>query len=239
MRGEESRPRVLHRCSVASFAIVSARTSGASPGSTRMSSSASRSSNTVSATLTASPVPRCTRCSTNSTGTSVTSCSCSVLVTCSAPWPTTTTMRSSGSSASASTTWSTIGRPHSGCSTLGVPRAHPRAFAGGEHDGGERSVLAHRLVSDSCSAPPALARGRGFEPRLRTPKDLVLPLHHPRILTTIAAAPARDGRSRSRLLVASPLAMGSLIKKRRKRMRKKKHKKLLKKTRWQRRQQGK
>src|SRR5690242_17694625 len=34
-------------------------------------------------------------------------------------------------------------------------------------------------------------------------------------------------------------AMGSLIKKRRKRMRKKKHKKLLKKTRWQRRQQGK
>ena len=36
-----------------------------------------------------------------------------------------------------------------------------------------------------------------------------------------------------------PNAMGSLIKKRRKRMRKKKHKKLLKKTRWQRRQQGK
>jgi hypothetical protein len=34
------------------------------------------------------------------------------------------------------------------------------------------------------------------------------------------------------------LAMGSLIKKRRKRMRKKKHKKLLKRTRWQRRQQG-
>jgi hypothetical protein len=35
-----------------------------------------------------------------------------------------------------------------------------------------------------------------------------------------------------------PGAMGSLIKKRRKRMRKKKHKKLLKRTRWQRRQQG-
>jgi hypothetical protein len=32
-----------------------------------------------------------------------------------------------------------------------------------------------------------------------------------------------------------PLAMGSLIKKRRKRMRKKKHKKMLKATRWQRR----
>jgi hypothetical protein len=41
------------------------------------------------------------------------------------------------------------------------------------------------------------------------------------------------------LLIPSPFVMGSLIKKRRKRMRKKKHKKLLKKTRWQRRQQGK
>jgi hypothetical protein len=41
------------------------------------------------------------------------------------------------------------------------------------------------------------------------------------------------------LRAASVLAaMGSLIKKRRKRMRKKKHKKLLKRTRWQRRQQG-
>ena len=35
--------------------------------------------------------------------------------------------------------------------------------------------------------------------------------------------------------VGSSLAMGSLIKKRRKRMRKKKHKKMLKRTRWQRR----
>jgi hypothetical protein len=44
--------------------------------------------------------------------------------------------------------------------------------------------------------------------------------------------------SAERLITCAP-AMGSLIKKRRKRMRKKKHKKLLKKTRWQRRQQGK
>ena len=49
---------------------------------------------------------------------------------------------------------------------------------------------------------------------------------------------------RARFVVHSPratsvhAAMGSLIKKRRKRMRKKKHKKLLKRTRWQRRQQG-
>ncbi len=55
---------------------------------------------------------------------------------------------------------------------------------------------------------------------------------------TSSTIPAARGRSRGRL-VASPFVMGSLIKKRRKRMRKKKHKKLLKKTRWQRRQQGK
>ena len=65
----------------------------------------------------------------------------------------------------------------------------------------------------------------------------MLPLHHPR--------PPDDSRRRSRSgpfygrPSSVPFAMGSLIKKRRKRMRKKKHKKLLKKTRWQRRQQGK
>jgi hypothetical protein len=50
-----------------------------------------------------------------------------------------------------------------------------------------------------------------------------------------------DGLSglRAGCLLSFAAAMGSLIKKRRKRMRKKKHKKLLKKTRWQRRQQGK
>ena len=51
--------------------------------------------------------------------------------------------------------------------------------------------------------------------------------------------PAGRGGGCSRPLVAWRFLMGSLIKKRRKRMRKKKHKKLLKKTRWQRRQQGK
>ena len=48
----------------------------------------------------------------------------------------------------------------------------------------------------------------------------------------------RDVTSGARTATFGP-SMGSLIKKRRKRMRKKKHKKLLKKTRWQRRQQGK
>jgi len=63
----------------------------------------------------------------------------------------------------------------------------------------------------------------------------VLPLHHPRHLIDDSC----HSEPLSQLLVASTLVMGSLIKKRRKRMRKKKHKKLLKKTRWQRRQQGK
>jgi hypothetical protein len=66
---------------------------------------------------------------------------------------------------------------------------------------------------------------------------------------TLVRAPPCAGGKRARVLranvtsVVAPAtvraAMGSLIKKRRKRMRKKKHKKLLKKTRWQRRQQGK
>ncbi len=62
---------------------------------------------------------------------------------------------------------------------------------------------------------------------------------------TLPGEPARvtfgagiRARERHRVAVRSPTSMGSLIKKRRKRMRKKKHKKLLKKTRWQRRQQG-
>jgi hypothetical protein len=53
-----------------------------------------------------------------------------------------------------------------------------------------------------------------------------------------APGPGPEAAPGECLITCAP-AMGSLIKKRRKRMRKKKHKKLLKKTRWQRRQQGK
>jgi hypothetical protein len=60
-------------------------------------------------------------------------------------------------------------------------------------------------------------------------------LHPPRFTVSIM----EPFRCCGECLIPSPAAMGSLIKKRRKRMRKKKHKKLLKKTRWQRRQQGK
>ena len=78
----------------------------------------------------------------------------------------------------------------------------------------------------------------------------MLPLHHPRLGGLDPSANAlffsADSVAKRGANVTSgaspatvPAAMGSLIKKRRKRMRKKKHKKLLKKTRWQRRQQGK
>src|SRR5262249_29632712 len=60
---------------------------------------------------------------------------------------------------------------------LGRPRAHARPLPGCQDNSDERPLLAH-----ARELPPSsgLARGRGFEPRLRTPKDLVLPLHHPR-----------------------------------------------------------
>jgi Mitochondrial mRNA-processing protein COX24, C-terminal len=68
----------------------------------------------------------------------------------------------------------------------------------------------------------------------------VLPVTPPPTVAERYSARFATPRQLSRLrLIPSPAAMGSLIKKRRKRMRKKKHKKLLKKTRWQRRQQGK
>jgi hypothetical protein len=58
-------------------------------------------------------------------------------------------------------------------------------------------------------------------------------------MTRSAAVARRGGDVRPPARLGTLLgAMGSLIKKRRKRMRKKKHKKLLKRTRWQRRQQG-
>jgi len=65
----------------------------------------------------------------------------------------------------------------------------------------------------------------------------VRPRHLPNLPVSAADHAARDVRLQ-RGAASLPAAMGSLIKKRRKRMRKKKHKKLLKRTRWQRRQQG-
>jgi Mitochondrial mRNA-processing protein COX24, C-terminal len=66
----------------------------------------------------------------------------------------------------------------------------------------------------------------------------VLPLHHPRSLQCDDTRQAWPIVTLCHRASSVRAAMGSLIKKRRKRMRKKKHKKLLKRTRWQRRQQG-
>ncbi len=77
----------------------------------------------------ASPVPRCSTCSTNSMAMPGGACSIRVLVTHSARWPTTTTTRVTDSSASASSTWRTMGRPHSRWRGFGPGRAHPGALA--------------------------------------------------------------------------------------------------------------
>ena len=121
-------------------------------------------------------------------------------------------------------------------------RPHARALARRQHDCAHRSDLVRHLGPSLLARGCPGARGRGFEPRLGTPKDPVLPLHHPRPSCHHATRGGPGGdrpmcTRRGRPTSLQP-AMGSLIKKRRKRMRKKKHKKLLKKTRWQRRQQG-
>ena len=67
----------------------------------------------------ASPVPRCSVCSTNVTLAQAGAVSWTFLVTCSAPWPTTTAVRSGASSSRAWMTWSTIGRPQIWWSGLG------------------------------------------------------------------------------------------------------------------------
>ena len=116
---------------------------------------------------------------------------------------------------------------------------HPRAFAGGEHHRGDRSVRTHPLMFPSATGRGSLVPRSGARVRTSTrdSKGLCAAVTPPPNAVTLAW----PTRGRADLAVPSRLAsdsaMGSLIKKRRKRMRKKKHKKLLKKTRWQRRQQ--
>ena len=135
---------------------------------------------------------------------------------------------------------------------LGCLGAHTRTLTRGEDHGSQRPVATHRCV-DSISHHPwdvrwpadlRVLRCSGARFRTSTwdskgPRAAVTPpptdpidltaTHWQRWALNVTAT-------------ASPSTlrnlMGSLIKKRRKRMRKKKHKKLLKKTRWQRRQQG-
>src|SRR5262245_4877971 len=165
-------------------------------------------------------------------------------------------MRSSGSSASASTTWRTMGRPQRECNTFGVPErmrvpspaARTTALKGRYCFmrapfglGGEGSNLDSGLQRTLCCryTTPECSHRRDYD---ADNLDLNAASPEPPAFAAVvgvALAPYRRWEAGAPLLVASPAVMGSLIKKRRKRMRKKKHKKLLKKTRWQRRQQGK
>ena len=69
---------------------------------------------------------------------------------------------------------------------LGRVGAHALALTRRGHDGRERASVLTRhglprlLVVVVLVARAEVARGRGLEPRLGTPKDPVLPLHHPR-----------------------------------------------------------
>ena len=84
----------------------------------------------------------------------------------------------------------------------------------------------------SCETPYRYwLAGEGSNLQPPDPKSGVLPIELP---AKGQATVPRTRRTRSRP-VGWWVAMGSLIKKRRKRMRKKKHKKMLKATRWQRR----
>ena len=144
----------------------------------------------VSATVTASPVPRGTVCSMNSTGIESGSCGASAPRTASAPRPTTTMTRSSGSADSESTTCSNIGLPHSVCSTFGVRERMrvPSPAASTIAEIGRYGLTALLPGNCACSVVGCEAArtrlalgGRDSNPDLRVPKTRVLPLHHPRI----------------------------------------------------------
>ena len=137
-------------------------------------------------------------------------------------------------------------------------RAHARALAGSENNGSDthkqglprrdadrrqslrspatqaaaRPLVRWRSLARICATGSSgcSAPGRGIEPLFSGPKPAVLPIERPRTVEMPTVAPDRCGTPGS---VAD--LMGSLIKKRRKRMRKKKHKKMLRRTRHQRR----
>ena len=107
------------RCAATRRARVAVDSRGASPGTTTTSPSSSSSGKAVSATITASPVPRWTCCSTKSIASAGGPWSISFFVTRSAPWPTTTTARSTSRPATASRMCRSMARPHRRCSGLG------------------------------------------------------------------------------------------------------------------------
>ena len=215
--------------------MVAARSSGVSPGMTSTSASASSSSSgpkAVRATPTASPVPRCTDCSTNSSGTSG-AASRSFLVTRSAPWPTTTTARRDLALVERVEDVEHHGPAAQQVERLGPGGPHAGALAGGEHDGGEgpRGHGPFLVRSGTPFGGGVIGNTPGFGPGFRGSSPCPRAPRPARCADLVSHVSGRPGIVHA--------AMGSLIKKRRKRMRKKKHKKMLKRTRFQRRAAGK
>ena len=128
-------------------------------------------------------------------------------------------------------------------------RAGPdaRTLSGGQHNCGKRTVGHGLIIALSLGIWMWWWLGGKVSNLLSgLQRPLCCRYTTPDTAATIAAVALGKRRVRrvpgedsDAFLITCAPAMGSLIKKRRKRMRKKKHKKLLKKTRWQRRQQGK
>src|SRR5581483_1323755 len=190
------------RCVRTRAASVAGRSSGVSPGRTTMSPSVKSSSGKpVRAVATASPVPRCTCCSTKSTGRPAGASSCRVLVTRSAPCPTTTTTRSMSSSARASITCRTSGRPHKRCRGLGRAdfiRVPSPAASTTADIGRELIPPVYRAATPQRNAF-TIAGAEGIEPPFAAPKTAVLPLDDAP-LTSSAYRPPSDPPSNWRQL---------------------------------------
>ena len=128
---------------------------------------------------------------------------------------------------------------------LGPLRAHPRALAGGEDDGRDRTTAHGKVVPERAGSNrimrtahlPWPSSGGRNRTSVRRSKVCCPAVGRP----PKAGIHGSGGGGRGRLActvgptASLPCLMGSLIKKRRKRMRKKKHKKMLKRTRFQRR----
>ena len=144
--GDGDRGAGARRRASSKAAIVSVRSSGASPNSTSTSSmppSARRSARAERAARTASPVPRGGYCTTVCAGATA-------RATASMSRPITTTVAAGSSGCSAAMTWRIIGCPAISCSTLGsaelrrVPSPAARMMAA------KRDRLIDGLAQSSC-----------------------------------------------------------------------------------------
>ena len=142
---------------------------GASPGTTS-TASASSSTPAANAVATAWPVPRCSCLHDHAPGLAARPAAASA-ATSSAWCPTTTTTRSAPSGRTASSTHRSSERPATSWRTLARSdrRRTPRPAA--------RTTTAS--ITGGGSPSRICAGGEGIEPSTSTPKDDVMPFHHP------------------------------------------------------------